>query len=94
MSRLRQLCEARQLQDVVQYDLFPSADMIFSMSRVCGTYAEQQEEKVRADTVDVPSVPLQMRRHAPLNTHNREYMKQPQLKQCTDFVQVRGHKLF
>lgn len=94
MSRLRQLCEARQLQDVVQYDLFPSADMIFSMSRVCGTYAEQQEEKVRADTVDVPAVPLQMRRHAPLNTHNREYMKQSQLKQCTDFIQVCGHKLF
>lgn len=79
---------------MVQYNLFPSADMIFSMRRVCGTYADQQEKKVRADTVDVPSVPLQRRRRALLNTHNREYTKQSQLKQCTDFIQVCGLKLF
>ncbi|XP_058487178.1 uncharacterized protein FLJ43738, partial [Solea solea] len=76
LSRLSQLCKARQLKDVVRYNLFPSADMIVSMSEECGTSAEQWEEKARAHTeMDLPTPSVRMKRHAPVNTHNREYIQ-------------------
>nr|XP_046236258.1 uncharacterized protein cfap92 isoform X2 [Scatophagus argus]XP_046236267.1 uncharacterized protein cfap92 isoform X2 [Scatophagus argus]XP_046236274.1 uncharacterized protein cfap92 isoform X2 [Scatophagus argus] len=86
LSRLSQLCKVQQLTDVVQYNLFPSTDMILSMSKEYGT--KQREQKVVADTVvDIPCLPVQMNRRTPLDTHNREYMKQLLFKQCKDFIQ-------
>ncbi|XP_044026837.1 uncharacterized protein cfap92 isoform X2 [Siniperca chuatsi] len=94
LSRLSQLCQVRQLKDVVQCNLFPSADMILSMSKEYGTYAEQWEQKASTNTeANMPTLPVQMKRHAPLDTHNIEYMKwkrnsqQLTLKQSKDFIQ-------
>ncbi|XP_070695474.1 uncharacterized protein FLJ43738 [Pempheris klunzingeri] len=92
LSRLSQLCQVRQLKDVVQCNLFPSADMILSMRNEYGTYAEQLEQKAEANTeVHMQPLPTRMKRHAPLHTHNREYMKwkrnSHQFTQCKDFIQ-------
>lgn len=79
----------------MQYNLFPSADMILSMSKEYDTDAGQWEQKVAADTqVDMPTQSVHMKRRAPLDTHNREYMKQLSLRQSTDFIQVCRLKLF
>lgn len=92
--RLSQLCQVRQLKDVVQYNLFPSADMILSMSKAYGTKAEQWEQKVGAGTkVDVTALPVRMKRCAPLDMHNTEYMKQLPLKHCKDYIKVCRFKL-
>lgn len=100
--RLSQLCQVRQLKDAVQYNLFPSADMILSMNKEYGTYAEHWEQKAGADTeVDMmPTLPIQMKRYAALNTLNREYTKwkrssqQLALRQCKNYIQVSRLKLF
>lgn len=76
----------RQLKDVVQYDLFPSADMILSMSKEYGT--EQWEQRVGADKMDIPCPLDRMKRYAPLDTHNRQYMKHWMFKQGKNFIQV------
>ncbi|TKS71208.1 hypothetical protein D9C73_005342 [Collichthys lucidus] len=87
LSRLSQLCQVRQLKDVVQYNLFPSADMILSMSKTYGTNAEQWEQKVGPDTkVDVTAPPVRIKRYAPLDMHNTEYTKQLPLKHCKDYI--------
>ncbi|XP_045931131.1 uncharacterized protein cfap92 isoform X1 [Micropterus dolomieu] len=92
LSRLSQLCQARQLKDVVQCNLFPSADMILSMSKEYGTYAEQRQMKASRKTeVDMLTMPVWVKRHATLDSYNREYMKwkrqQMMLKQSKDFIQ-------
>lgn len=56
--RLSQLCHARQLKEVVQCDLFPSADMILGLRKNCGTLAEQWKPRTGANTeVDTPTAP-------------------------------------
>ncbi|KAK9528490.1 hypothetical protein VZT92_012644 [Zoarces viviparus] len=69
LLRLSQLRQARQLKDVVQCNLFPSAEMILDMSKNCGTHAKQRAK------VDTPTRPVRTKRHAPLNTHNGEHAK-------------------
>ncbi|XP_028432734.1 uncharacterized protein cfap92 [Perca flavescens] len=91
LLRLSHLCQVRQLKDVVQCSLFPSADMILSLSK---EYAEQWEQKASANTeVDMPTLPVHIKRHPSLRTHNREYMKWKHNiqrlphKQSKDFIQ-------
>ncbi|XP_056294382.1 uncharacterized protein FLJ43738 isoform X2 [Pseudoliparis swirei] len=58
LLRLSQLCQARQLKEVVQCDLFPSADMILGLRKNCGTHAEQWKPRTGANTeVDTPTAP-------------------------------------
>ncbi|XP_029287755.1 uncharacterized protein FLJ43738 isoform X2 [Cottoperca gobio] len=94
LLRLSQLCQVRQLKDVVQCNLFPSPDMILSMSKKYGTYPEQWDQKAAANTeVDMPTLHVHMKRHAQLNTQNRKNMKwkhysqQLPLTQSMDFIQ-------
>ncbi|KAI4794997.1 hypothetical protein KUCAC02_031706 [Chaenocephalus aceratus] len=76
LLRLRQLCEVRQLKDAVQWNLFPSADMILGMIKEYGTYPEYWEQKVETNhELDTSSPPVtRIKRHAPLNTYNKEFM--------------------
>lgn len=75
------------MKDVVQYNLFPSADMILSLSKECGT--EYWEPTVHIDVkVDIPCQHVRMKRHAPIDTHNKQYVKQLRSKPCKDFIQV------
>lgn len=77
----------------MQYNLFPSADMILSLSRECGT--EEWELTERVDVkVDTPSQPVRIKRQAPLDTHNETYKKQLKPKPCKDFIQVTKRNLF
>ncbi|XP_040014918.1 uncharacterized protein cfap92 [Xiphias gladius] len=100
LSRLSQLCQVRKLKDVVHYNLFPSADMIISMSKVYGTYAEQWKQKASANTeMDLTTLPVSVKRHTPLDTHNREYVRwkhnsqQMPFQHVRDFVQENIHKV-
>ncbi|XP_060897701.1 uncharacterized protein cfap92 [Labrus mixtus] len=83
-----------QLKDVMQYNIFPTADMILSMSKEFGIHYEQWEQKATAEPeVDLPSLPVRMKRHASLDMHNSEYMKwrhssqQLRQNQFKDFIQ-------
>lgn len=77
----------------MQYNLFPSADMILSLSRECGT--EKWEPNVHVEIkVDTPCHPVRIKRHAPLDTHNETYKKQLKPKVCKDFIQVTKWNLF
>ncbi|XP_071349872.1 uncharacterized protein cfap92 isoform X1 [Trachinotus anak] len=93
LSWLSQLCQERQLKDVMQYNLFPSADMILSMSKQYGTHDEEWKEKAGASTeMDLPSLPVRMRRHAQLDIHKREYIRwkhsqQKQFQHSRNFIQ-------
>ncbi|XP_068172433.1 uncharacterized protein [Antennarius striatus] len=90
--RLSRLRHVSRLRDAVQYDLFPSADMVLSMKKEYG--AEPWEENLSSDMeVDKPGVPSRMKRHAPLDAHNRKYMKQLQHQDCKDFVQDNMRKV-
>ncbi|KAM4612754.1 uncharacterized protein FLJ43738 [Polymixia lowei] len=97
VSRLSQLCRARQLKDVEQNNLFPSADMVLSMSQECGVMPGKSEQTFTVNSQDEPatSSPLVFqRRYMPLDTHNREYIKWKHInkqqlnKQTEDFIQV------
>ncbi|KAI9546648.1 hypothetical protein NQZ68_024546 [Dissostichus eleginoides] len=90
LLRLKQLCEVRQLKDAVQWNLFPSADMILGMIKEYGTYPEYWEQKVETNhEVDMTSLPvIRIKRHAPLNTCNKEFMRwKHDRQQSKDFIQ-------
>ncbi|XP_037639450.1 uncharacterized protein cfap92 [Sebastes umbrosus] len=94
LLRLSQLCQVRQLRDAVQCNLFPSADMILSMSELYGTDAEQWEQEAGVNAeVDTTTLAVCMKRKVPLESQNTEYMKwkhnsqQLLLKQSKDFIQ-------
>lgn len=73
----------------MQYNLFPSADMILSMSKEYGTCAEQWEQKAAPKTeVDIPTLPVCMKTNALLDTHNRNFSKWKHNSQQKDFIQV------
>ncbi|KAK0154581.1 hypothetical protein N1851_003177 [Merluccius polli] len=81
LSRLSQLCQASKLMEVVRYDLFPTEDMIRSISRELGTVPGkpepklQVEEEVQGEPDVSSSLAVWKRRHEPLDMHNTEYVK-------------------
>ncbi|XP_030585189.1 uncharacterized protein cfap92 [Archocentrus centrarchus] len=90
LSRLSQLCQVKQFKEVVEYNLFPSADMILSLSSVFGSYTDQQEQKVVANAEgDIPTPPVRMKNHGPISAHNTEYIKWKKNRQqkLKDFIQ-------
>lgn len=73
LLRLSQLCQAEQLKEVVQRNLFPSDRMIVSLRKMFHT--ERREEKVHVDSEDdVPQPSVREKKHPPLDTRNREYI--------------------
>lgn len=69
--------------------------MILSMSKEYGIYTEQWEQKAGTNTeADMPTPRIRMKKQAPLDAHNKEYMKWKchsqwlQLNQCKDFIKV------
>lgn len=96
--RLSQLCQVKRLKHVVRYNLFPSADMILSLSKEYSIPKDQWKKKARAKElnteVEPPSLPVRMKRHMPLDIYNREYVRwkrknqEMQLQNSRDFIQV------
>ncbi|KAF7649407.1 hypothetical protein LDENG_00141680 [Lucifuga dentata] len=90
LSRLNQLCQVRQLKDVVQYDLFPSSHMLLSMHREYGI--TPQITKTMQDEVDTAPPPPSTKRHKPLDTHDEGHVKWKHVDQqkpvkMKDFIQ-------
>lgn len=76
LSKLSHLCQLRELTEVVKYDLFPSADMIVSMSKRFGVSAELWKLKTSSSTeIDSPTRLARMKRKLPLEIYNKEYAK-------------------
>lgn len=83
---------------MVQNNLFPSAEMVLSMSKEFGMVPGKWEQRMMANTQDETEMsPLHASEniHRPLNTFNREYMEWKQYvanqqlhKQSKDFIQV------
>ncbi|TNN79616.1 hypothetical protein EYF80_010198 [Liparis tanakae] len=57
LLRLSQLCQARQLKEVAQRDLFPSADMILGLRKNCGAHAEQWKPRTGAANAELDTPP-------------------------------------
>ncbi|XP_074549998.1 uncharacterized protein cfap92 [Halichoeres trimaculatus] len=92
LTRLNQICQMRKLKDVVQYNLFPSADMILSMNKEFGVSVEQWKQNVEPKPeLEISTLPVKTKRHAPLNMTNRDYMKWKHCSQHSpqkqDFIQ-------
>ncbi|XP_034549083.1 uncharacterized protein cfap92 isoform X2 [Notolabrus celidotus] len=94
LTRLSQLCQIRQLKYVVQSNLFPTADMILRMNKEYGMDEMQWKQQADAKTeVDILTLPVRTKRHAPLDMHNRDYMKRKHSSQqlprrhFKDFIQ-------
>lgn len=83
LLRLSQLCQAGQLRDVVQRNLFPSDRMIISLRKMFHT--ERREGQVHLGSED--DVP------PPLDTRNREDIIE-KVPPCKDLVQVWSFERF
>lgn len=87
LPRLSKIFQASQLQDVVQNDLFPSADMIMSLKKEYGT--EHWEHRVCADTeVGTPRPSVSEGKHVLLDTCNTGCTKQMESTRHKNFLQV------
>lgn len=84
LRRLSQLCQAGNLRDVVQRNLFPSGEMVLSLRKLFHT--ERLEDKVHAED-DVPQPSVRRKKCPPLDTHNRDYMMKG-VAPCKNFIQV------
>ncbi|KAL0181094.1 hypothetical protein M9458_023500, partial [Cirrhinus mrigala] len=80
------ICQAKKLQEVVHHDLFPSADMVLSLS-------EEEELWLVTETQQSPDIPdhhnIRKRTHTPLDNFNRQYFqwKRNEGKNMKDFIQ-------
>lgn len=94
--RLSQLHQASRLLEAVRCDLFPTADMIRSVSRELGKVpgstpakTHQVEEEVQEEPNIPSSQAVWERRRVPLDMHNAEYIEWKRLgEQAKDYVQV------
>ncbi|XP_062320381.1 uncharacterized protein cfap92 [Osmerus eperlanus] len=98
MSRLSVLCKLRKLKDVVRNNLFPSAEMVLSMSKEFGIVPGKWEQRLIAKTQKQPEFsPMHASENTrrPLSTYNSRYIQWKQdvadkqlLSQTKDFIQV------
>lgn len=96
LIRLKQLCQVRSLKDAVQYDLFPSVDMILSLSRQYETSTEQWKESLASiSQKEQPPVPIKS--HSTIDTTNtREHPYSNQyvtFREPKDFIQENIRKV-
>lgn len=77
--RIKQLCRVRTLEEGVQNDLFPSVQMICSMSREFSRIWNQREEKLSPEPQDVgmnEDLCVSRRRiNTQLNNFNKQYVE-------------------
>lgn len=67
LLRLKQLCQVRSLKDAVQYDLFPSAEMILCLSRLYKTPNEEWKQILGVTSQSGAQTGAQT--HVPVKSH-------------------------
>ncbi|KAM4582606.1 uncharacterized protein FLJ43738 [Fundulus diaphanus] len=95
VSRLSQLCGAKQLSDAMQYDLFPLAAMVVSLKSEYGMDAEPWEEMPRANHEQgVDTLSPGTKRYSLPQTYNTECIRWKHNSQsCKDFIQINIRKV-
>ncbi|KAL7842997.1 hypothetical protein AOLI_G00245090 [Acnodon oligacanthus] len=95
LLRIKQLCQAKKLEEVVQNDLFPSAQMLLSLKQEFGIFHKRGVKNLLVDPKDSAQHSShqrvsQRRTHTPLDTVNKDYLewKQTQGLQTKNFVQA------
>ncbi|RXN19863.1 putative protein KIAA1257-like [Labeo rohita] len=93
MKRISHICQAKKLQEVVHHDLFPSADMVQSLSEEFGLDLGREELWLVTETQQSQDIPdhhnIRKRTYTPLDNFNREYFqwKRNEGKNMKDFIQ-------
>uniref|UniRef100_A0A9J8DAL0 Si:dkey-57n24.6 n=1 Tax=Cyprinus carpio carpio TaxID=630221 RepID=A0A9J8DAL0_CYPCA len=88
------ICKAKKLQEVVHHDLFPSADMILSLSKEFGSDLGRGELWLATETQQTQDIPdrhnIRKRTRTPLDNFNREYFqwKWNEGNNVKDFIQA------
>ncbi|XP_036416048.1 uncharacterized protein FLJ43738 [Colossoma macropomum] len=80
LLRIKHLCQAKKLEEVVQNDLFPSAKMVLSLKQEFGIVHTRGAESLLVDTKDSAQHNShqhvsQRRTHTPLDTFNKDYLE-------------------
>uniref|UniRef100_A0A671TEY7 Si:dkey-57n24.6 n=1 Tax=Sinocyclocheilus anshuiensis TaxID=1608454 RepID=A0A671TEY7_9TELE len=94
LKRISHICKAKKFQEVVHHDLFPSADMILSLSKEFGSDLGRGELWLATETQQSQDIPdrhnIRKRTHTPLDNFNREYFqwKWNEGNNVKDFIQV------
>lgn len=88
------ICKAKKLQEVVHHDLFPSADMMLSLSKEFGSDLGRGELWLVTETQLSQDIPdchnIRKRTRTPLDNFNREYFQRKwnEGNNVKDFIQV------
>ncbi|XP_016345439.1 uncharacterized protein FLJ43738-like [Sinocyclocheilus anshuiensis] len=94
LKRISHICKAKKFQEVVHHDLFPSADMILSLSKEFGSDLGRGELWLATETQQSQDIPdrhnIRKRTHTPLDNFNREYFqwKWNEGNNVKDFIQA------
>ncbi|XP_066553891.1 uncharacterized protein cfap92 [Amia ocellicauda] len=82
LSRLDLICQAKKLKDVTHSNLFPSAEMILSLSKEFGVILQREEtlkgfkRSLTWDSTEFPPANAEAQTlHSPLSTHSADYME-------------------
>ncbi|KAL2090739.1 hypothetical protein ACEWY4_013002 [Coilia grayii] len=83
LSRLSQLCQAQTMKDVLRNDLFPTGEMVLSLSKEFGSLPEKAQEIIKdicqSPTGDTKSLKGRVRPYPPIENYNQEYVEWKQL---------------
>ncbi|XP_066528423.1 uncharacterized protein cfap92 [Hoplias malabaricus] len=79
LLRIKRLFQVKRLDEVVQYDLFPSAKMVLSLKQEFGIDSSSSMESLKVDTKDLQDNldhhVSQRRIRTPLDNFNKDYLK-------------------
>ncbi|XP_051531509.1 uncharacterized protein cfap92 [Myxocyprinus asiaticus] len=94
MNRISQLCQVKRLKDAVHRNLFPSTDMILSLTKEFGLDLGRGELRLVTETEEAQDIAnnnyVTKTTSKPLASFNREYFqrKQQQCNNVKDFIQA------
>ncbi|XP_077058960.1 uncharacterized protein cfap92 [Siphateles boraxobius] len=99
MKRISHICQAKLLQEAVRLNLFPSTDMVLSLSKEFGSDLGGKELWLATESQESQDTPdhlnIRMRTQIPLANFNTEYLqwKQNEGNNVKDFIQANIEKV-